>query len=399
MAERLVRCPTPACSAAPSAAVLAFLSRVEPPTPCLVMDLDIVAARYQAMREALPSARIYYATKANPAPEVLRLLVALGSGFDVASPAEITACLANGARPERLSYGNTIKKAADIAFAHARGVGLFTTDSIEDLTAIATHAPGSSVLCRIMLDHPGAATPFGRKFGCDADMAADLLRQAVSLGLRPRGVSFHVGSQQTDPTAWHTGISHAAAIGRRLAELGIDLDTINLGGGFPASYRGYAPTLAECARSILESLASHFDRPPRALVEPGRSLVADAGVIRAGVVLVSRKSAADEHRWVYLDVGRYGGLAETENEAIAYRLSTAYDDLSVPSGPVVLAGPTCDGDDVLYQRTTYRLPLRLRAGDHVDILSAGAYTASYASVCFNGFTPLPTYCVGAEVVP
>jgi ornithine decarboxylase len=359
-----------------------------------VIDLDVVRDRYSLIRETLPAARICYAVKANPAPQVIRLLAGLGAGFDVASTAEITLCLANGAAPESLSYGNTIKKAADIAFAHERGVSLFTTDSAGDLANIARYAPGAGVFCRVMVAPPGAATPFGRKFGCDERMAGDLLLRAAELGLRCRGVSFHVGSQQTDPNAWRTGIEQAANIGRRLAAAGVELDMINLGGGFPATYTEPVPPLAEYAAAIDRHLADSFGAgaTPRPLIEPGRAVVADAGVLRSEVVLVARKSAGDPHRWVYLDVGRYGGLAETEGEAITYRLATGHDNGD--DGPVVLAGPTCDGDDVIYQRTPYRLPMALTAGDHVDILCAGAYTASYSSIAFNGFGPLPTYCVG-----
>jgi ornithine decarboxylase len=370
-----------------------FLDRAEPPTPCLVIDLDIVRDRYLAIRQAMPAARICYAVKANPAPEVIRLLAALGADFDVASPAEITLCLDNGAAPESLSYGNTIKKARDIAFAHRHGVRLFTTDSIGDLEHIAAHAPGAAVFCRVLVQPPGAATPFGRKFGCSEDMAGDLLLRAAELGLRAHGVSFHVGSQQTDPDAWRTGIEHAARIGARLSTAGADLPMINLGGGFPTRYTDDVPSLADCAAAIDARLGEQFgDRRPAVVIEPGRAIVADAGVLRSEVVLVSRKSSADERRWVYLDVGRYGGLAETEGEAITYQLATRHD--GEPDGPIVLAGPTCDGDDVLYQHTPYRLPLSLAAGDHVDLLAAGAYTASYSSVAFNGFAPLPTYCVG-----
>jgi ornithine decarboxylase len=368
-----------------------FLDRTAPPTPCLVVDLDIVRDRFRAVRAALPTARICYAVKANPASEVIALLAELGADFDVASTAEITLCLANGARPESLSYGNTIKKPADIAFAHRQGVSLFTTDSHSDIEHIARHAPGARVFCRVLVQPPGAATPFGRKFGCDEQMACDILLRATELGLRAHGVSFHVGSQQTDPHAWRGGIEQAARIGRRMADAGVELPMINLGGGFPARYRTDVPTMTDCAAAIEACLAEQFgDRVPRPLIEPGRAVVADAGVIRSEVVLVARKSAADEHRWVYLDIGRYSGLAETEGEMITYQLANARPG---PDGPVVLAGPTCDGDDVIYQRTPYRLPLALASGDHVDILCAGAYTASYSSVSFNGFAPLPTYCV------
>lgn len=388
-------------SRAVPAGVRDFLDRAAPPTPCLVIDLDTVRDRYLRLRTALPDARICYAVKANPAVEVIRLLAALGAGFDVASTQEIALCLDNGAAPGSLSYGNTIKKAADVAFAHRHGVSLFTTDSAGDLENIARHAPGAGVFCRVLVEPAGAATPFGRKFGCAEAMAGDLLLRAAELGLRPRGVSFHVGSQQTDPDAWRTGIEQAARIGRGLADAGIELDMINLGGGFPTGYREDVPALAEYAAAIGTCLAEHHLGDHQVVIEPGRAVVADAGVIRSEVVLVARKSATDEHRWVYLDVGRYSGLAETEGEAITYRLATAYDAPPdggpVPDGPVVLAGPTCDGDDVIYQRTPYRLPLALAEGDHVDILSAGAYTASYSSISFNGFGPLPTYCVGTAL--
>jgi ornithine decarboxylase len=383
-----------------SAGIREFLESTAPPTPCLVVDLDIVWARYVAVRCAFPDARICYAVKANPAPEVLRLLARLGADFDVASPSEIALCLDNGTAPGSLSYGNTIKKAEDVAFAHRHGVTLFTTDSVGDLDNIARHAPGAGVFCRVLVQPPGAATPFGRKFGSDETMAGDLLVRAAQRGLRPQGVSFHVGSQQTDPDAWRTGIEQAARIARRLADAGVELPVVDLGGGFPTGYREDVPPLSDYADAIGACLAEHFPaggdlRCPSTMIEPGRAVVADAGVIHSEVVLVARKSATDEHRWVYLDVGRYSGLAETEGEAITYRLRTAHDDEHGPDGPVVLAGPTCDGDDVIYQRTPYRLPLALAAGDHVDIMSAGAYTASYSSMSFNGFAPLPTYCVGA----
>ncbi len=378
----------------PTGTIHDFLDQHRPATPCLVIDLAVVEMRYRELLAAWPHSRICYAVKANPAPEILRLLVGLGAEFDVASPAEIQLCLAAGADGGRLSYGNTIKKATDIAFAYARGVRRFTTDSVGDLHVIADHAPGAWVCCRLLVQPAGSPTPFGRKFGCDAAMAVELLRGAAELGLRPAGVAFHVGSQQIDPGAWAEGIAQAALIGRQLAACAITLPELNLGGGFPVRYRTEVPTPIEYATAIRRALGNQFAAPPVTVIEPGRAIVAEAGVLRSEVVLVSRKSAGDPYRWVYLDVGRYGGLAETEGEAITYALATRHD--GQPGGPVVLAGPTCDGDDVIYQRSDYRLPLALAAGDHVDFLGAGAYTASYSSISFNGFAPLPTYCLAAE---
>jgi ornithine decarboxylase len=132
---------------------------------------------------------------------------------------------------------------------------------------------------------------------------------------------------------------------------------------------------------------------PDLALEPGRYIAAAAGVLRSQVVLVSWRPR-EQRRWVYLDIGRFGGLAETEDEAIRYRFATRYDDAGTPVGPAAIAGPSCDSVDVLYQRTRYDLPLELSEGDHIDIYGTGAYTATYSSVGFNGFPPLPTFCIG-----
>jgi ornithine decarboxylase len=368
-----------------------YLERHKPATPCLVIDLQTVRERYTELAAAFDGAKLYYAVKANPAREVVRLLVELGAHFDVASPPEIDLCLAEGARPEQISYGNTIKKRADIGYAYDRGVRLFTTDSEADLEAIAELAPGAAVFCRIVLADTGSLTPFGHKFGCAPDMATELLRKAPSLGLTPAGVSFHVGSQQLDPRAWDAAIEQAGEITANLAAEGVQPLMLNIGGGLPGRYSRPAPPLAEFAAAINASVAEHFPTPPQLVLEPGRFLVSDAGLLRSEVVLVARKSTVDDMRWVYLDVGRYNGLAETENEYITYLLATPGRDGE--TGPVYLAGPTCDGDDVLYQHNIYRLPLELRAGDQLDFLNTGAYTASYSSIAFNGFAPLPTHCL------
>lgn len=374
-----------------------FLDRAVPGTPCLVMDLTAVRERYAQLRAALPDARICYAVKANPTPEVVAALAALGSSFDVASPGEIDLCLAHGADPDSISYGNTIKKRADIARAYEQGVRLFATDSEADLTTIAEAAPGARVFCRVLVDNKGSRTPFGRKFGCPPETAVRLLTRAAELGLDPHGVSFHIGSQQHDAAAWEHGLRAANEVFRGAAEHGVTPRMVNLGGGLPARYTDSAPPLADYAHRIEQALDREFGAArPELLVEPGRRLVGDAGVLRSEVVLATPETGSDR-RWIYLDVGRYNGLAETEGEAITYRLRTSRD--GDPTGPVVLAGPTCDGDDVIYQHTRYELPLTLRAGDTVDLLSAGAYTASYASVGFNGFPPLPTYCIDGHERP
>ena len=176
-----------------------FLAEQHPPTPFLVVDTDIVADNYKRLRSAVPGAGIYYAVKANPAPEILKLLTKLGSSFDTASVNEIDMVLATGASADRISYGNTIKKKADIAAAYERGVKLYAFDSDAELGKIADAAPGSKVFCRILTSGANADWPLSRKFGCDVEMAKNLLIAAAKRDVIPHGVSFHVGSQQRDP--------------------------------------------------------------------------------------------------------------------------------------------------------------------------------------------------------
>jgi ornithine decarboxylase len=369
-----------------------FLADHSPETPCLVVDLDAIAEAYEALRWYLPLARVYYAVKANPAAEIVGMLERKGASFDVASRGEVELCLANGVAPDRLSFGNTIKKEKDIAFAYQAGLRMFAFDSGRELEKLARAAPGARVFCRILIACEGADWPLSRKFGCAPEMAIDLLHKARDLGLDPYGVSFHVGSQQTDLGQWDGAVGTAAQMFSLLAEADINLRMINIGGGFPAHYSAEVPEIDRYAQAVMAAVTRYFGNDlPEIIIEPGRSLVGDAGVIQSEVVLISEKGGADDRRWVYLDVGKFNGLAETMDESIKYRIVTPGRGGS--SGPVVLAGPTCDSADILYEQTEYRLPFGLEVGDKIEILSTGAYTASYASVGFNGFSPIRTYCI------
>jgi ornithine decarboxylase len=372
--------------------VARFLADTQPPTPCLVLDVDRVEDNFRTLQRTLPLARIYYAVKANPAVPVLERLVRLGSAFDAASFEEVTACLQAGAAPDAISYGNTIKKVSAIRGAYAAGVSLFAFDSIEELEKLARHAPGARVYCRVLVENEGADWPLSRKFGTSVEMARELMLRAGDMGLDPYGLSFHVGSQQTRARAYEVAIGKVAMLFTDLTESGVNLRMMNLGGGFPTRYRDAVPEIDTFGDAIMGALTEHFGNAlPEIVIEPGRFLVGDAGVVSAEVVLVSRREANDPVRWVYLDIGRFGGLAETEGEAIKYRILTPHD--GQPTGPVAIAGPTCDGADILYERSNYHLPLPLASGDRVELLATGAYVTTYASQRFNGFAPLAEYYV------
>ncbi len=434
-----------------------FLKNRREDGPCLVVDLETVRENYNAFAKALPDTRVFYAVKANPAPEVLSLLGSLGSCFDTASVAEIEMVLAAGVTADRISYGNTIKKERDIARAFELGIRLFAVDCKAEVDKIARVAPASRVFCRILCDGAGAEWPlsrkfgcapemavevlehahrhkleaygvsfhvgsqqkntgawdaalgqasrvFGRrlwdgagadwprsrKFGCEPAMAVDVLEHAHKQGLEAYGVSFHVGSQQRNQHAWDKALASAAAVFKECGERGLNLSMVNLGGGFPTKYLKNVPTVRTYGNAIFKSLRKHFgNRIPETIIEPGRGMVGNAGVIETEVVLVSKKAEEDDVRWVYLDIGKFGGLAETMDESIRYPIKTPRD--GADTSPCVLAGPTCDSADVLYEKVPYPLPVSLEIGDKLLIEGTGAYTATYSSVAFNGFSPLKTY--------
>jgi ornithine decarboxylase len=361
--------------------------------PCLVVDLDVVRENYVGFARALPDTRVFYAVKANPAPEVLSLLASLGSCFDTASVVEIEQVLAAGASADRISFGNTIKKERDVARAYALGVRLFAVDCEAEVEKIARVAPGSKVFCRILCDGSGAEWPLSRKFGCAPEMATGVLEHAHRLGLNAYGVSFHVGSQQTNPRMWDAALKSASEIFRELAERGINLQMVNLGGGFPTKYLKNVPAVKQYGNAIFRALSKHFgNRIPETIIEPGRGMVGNAGLIEAEVVLISKKSEEDsEIRWVYLDIGKFNGLAETTDEMIRYPIRTPPD--GAPTSPCVVAGPSCDSVDVLYEKQPYQLPISLEIGAKVLIEGTGAYTTTYSAVGFNGFPPLETHVI------
>ena len=369
-----------------------FLRTRRPDGPCLVVDLDVVREKYTSFAKAMPDTRVFYAVKANPAPEVLALLAELGSCFDTASVPEIEMAIAAGATPERISYGNTIKKERDVARAFELGIRLYAVDCEAEVEKIARVAPGSKVFCRILSDGADAEWPLSKKFGCDPAMAPRVLELAHTRGLEAYGVSFHVGSQQRNTKAWDAAVASAAGIFREMADRGITLKMVNLGGGFPTRYLKNVPAVQAYAQAISDSILAHFgNHVPETIIEPGRGMVGSAGVIKAEVVLVSKKSDDDDVRWVYLDIGKFGGLAETMDEAIRYPIKTERDEDE--KAPCVLAGPTCDSVDVLYEKEPYWLPISLEIGDEVLIEGTGAYTTTYSAVAFNGFEPLKSYVI------
>ena len=370
----------------------ASLAVIDLPTPYLVTDLDVVARRYAAFEAALPGVLTCYAMKCNPATEILRTLAGLGSSFEIASLGELRTLQALGVDPAGVLYSNPVKPPAHITEAYAAGLWRFSFDGPGELAKIAECAPGAAVYVRLRVDDSTSAFPLSRKFGTDVEDAYDLMLLARRLGLRPYGVTFHVGSQCAGTAAWRAAIGAVGKLLDRLRADGIELTMVNLGGGFPARYVDDVPPIEEIGAVVgaaLDDLLPY--RPALLAAEPGRYLVAEAGVLATTVI--GRELRADGH-WLFLEVGVYNGLMEVLQTSDGWDFpmwTSRPDHADVAHVPYTITGPSCDSTDTIGYGV--RLPATLAVGDVVYFGSTGAYTLSYASN-FNGFQPPTPVFVG-----
>jgi ornithine decarboxylase len=369
----------------PAALHPAALERIDAPTPFLAHDLRTVAERAFRFRADLPGVTPFYATKCNSTPEVLCLLAALGASFEIASLGELRMLTDLEIDPAGLLYSNPIKPVSHVVAAHRAGVWRFSFDSARELHKLAAHAPGAAVYLRLSVAGGDSTFPLIRKFGIDPGRGRELMLLARGLGLRPYGLTFHVGSQCASPGAWEQAL---AVTGRLMAELradGIELEMLDIGGGFPARYIDEVPSLAQIGQALFPALDALLPyRPPLIAAEPGRYLVAEAGVMVSTVL--GREWRGDE-QWLYLDVGAFNGLMEPLQAVGRWRFpfwTGRPDHGYVPHVPFTIAGPSCDSVDTIFYGVP--LPETIEVDDRVYIGTAGAYTLSYASG-FNGFLP------------
>lgn len=357
-------------------------------TPFLAYDLTLVTAQVHALRDAFGGrVGLRYAVKCNPDDRVLQTVAAAGAGFEVASAAELALTTATGADPGEVLYSNPVKPPAHVRAAFEAGVRRYAVDSHEELLKLAQHAPGAEVFVRLQVDDSSSTFPLSSKFGTTHDEARRLLVEARRLGLVPSGLTFHVGSQCTDVDAWAHAVRLCGPVLSGLLRDGIELQLLDLGGGFPAHYDAAGvPDLEEVAGRALEAVDGLPYVPAELLCEPGRALVAEAATMATSVI--GRTERGGRH-WVYLDVGAYNGLMECAQTSgrMAFPLRT-----DRPDGPHVrctVTGPSCDSSDTLFRDAL--LPADLEVGDRVYIGSAGAYSLCYAAP-FNGFpVPVPVY--------
>jgi len=357
-------------------------------TPFLALDLSYVEQNYKNLKSSINNVDVYYAVKANSHSDILTLLKNLGGSFDAASRGEINKLLSLGVDPNKISFGNTIKKESDIKYAWENGITVFAVDSEMEVEKIARNAPEAKVYGRISTSSNDADWPLSDKFGTDVDHVISILEYAHRKGLNAYGVSFHVGSQSYNKFKWKEAILNASEVFEKLALKGIHLKLLNLGGGMPVQHVKPIPEVKEIGEVINESIKEYLYWVDglKVITEPGRSMVGNAGIMASRVMLRSRKGTKN---WIYLDVGVFHGLMETiENfryEVVVDRKEN-HETMSM-----TLAGPSCDSVDTIYDEID--LPVDIDYNDVVYFMNTGAYTIEYASPHFNGITPPEVFTV------
>ncbi|MEA3442315.1 MAG: type III PLP-dependent enzyme [Chloroflexota bacterium] len=359
-------------------------------TPALIIDKEAVRQKYCEFRDKFKGAKIYYALKANPHPDIVKLLKECGCAFEISSQGELELLLESEIPPREIVSGNPVKDHAFIKFACDNGIELFAFDSYAELEKLSQFAPGCKVCVRLSVSNEGSEWPLSRKFGVEMEEAAHLLLHAEERGLVPYGISFHVGSQCTEPGSWVRAIEKSRQVWDAAAKEGLKLHLLNIGGGFPVKYIKPVPSIGEIARLVMSSVAETFPGDIELIVTPGRALVGEAGTMVAAVIA---KAGRNEKKWLYLNVGVFNGLMETvggiKYSFVSARHKLTYRENNDGATKWTLAGPSCDSFDVI--ATEVELP-EVNIGDIIYITSAGAYTTSYASH-FDGF-PIPrTYLV------
>ncbi len=342
-------------------------------TPLMVIFEEVIAHNFKALSELMPRTRIFYAVKANPDARVLRTVTGLGGGLDVASPSELDACRQLEIEPSRILYTQPIKRPGEIEYARKNGVNVLVCDNEQEIRKVAAIFPGCRLLLRIKVTNPYCVVNLSEKFGCEVDDILPLVALARELGLVLGGVCFHVGSQTISPTPHVETLKIVKGIANDLALRDVDLDIVDIGGGFPLSYLDPIISIDSYCAPIANTL-DHLFWAQDIWAEPGRFIVGDACVLITRVV---GKAKRDGMPWYYIDDGLYGSLSGKVFDHADYPIRSFKE--GSPSR-CVIAGPTCDSFDVPFKDRN--LP-PMEVGDPLCIECIGAYSVAHATR-FNG---------------
>lgn len=355
--------------------VLYYIALNDTQPPYLLIDKDVVTEKIRLIGKGIKGAKVFYAVKANPDYEILKMMADLDIGFEIASEGELSILKDLKVPPEKIITSNPIKTFRFLSDAKDYGIRYYAFDSKAEVDKLARWAAGCSVYVRLTVNNEGSEWPLSKKFGVEIEEAADLLCYAKDRGLDPVGITFHVGSQCNNAYNWHGAIEKARELWDLVADRGIKLRLLNLGGGYPIRYTKDVIDITGIEERISRSLRQKFPEDIEILLEPGRAVVGDAGVFVATVI---GKATRGDENWLYIDVGVFNGLMESIG-GIKYRYVVGSRN---PSKRWTIAGPSCDSFDVIDRDVELPEP---EVGNRILILSSGAYTISYASE-FNGFS-------------
>ncbi len=358
--------------------VLTCLDESEIETPCLIIDGDKVRRNASVIGSNIKECKVFYAVKANPDLEILRILNNEGIGFEIASGGELQLLSELGVEPDRIISSNPVKTFNFLRYAGQYGVNRFSFDSYDEIDKIAEFIPGAKVYVRLAVPNDGSEWPLTNKFGVELDDALALLLTAQKKGLVSEGVTFHVGSQCTNLYNWNIALDKAKLLWSMSETAGIKLNLLNLGGGYPIKYTKSVLSIQKIERHINVLLKDRFPDTKHIHLEPGRAMIGDAGII---VSRVTGKAKRGDENWLYIDIGVFNGLMESVG-GIRYSYIFEARNIEGKKRGWTLAGPSCDSFDVIDKNL---ISVEPRVGDLVLILSGGAYTTSYASK-FNGFS-------------
>ncbi|UCG77555.1 MAG: type III PLP-dependent enzyme [Nitrospirota bacterium] len=355
--------------------VLRSVASPDERTPYLIIDRDVIRDKVSQIGSGISNSRVFYAVKANPDISVVSFLNELGVDFEIASEGELAILSSLGVKGERIITSNPVKSLKFLNEAVSYGVSRYAFDSLQEVEKLSLHAPGSIVYVRLNVPNEGSEWPLSKKYGVEIDDALHLLERAGDAGLRPEGLTFHVGSQCHNVYNWDMALDKSVQLWDAAREKGIELKFVNIGGGYPIKYTKDVMDISDIEAQIDRSVQTRFGSDIEVHIEPGRSVVGDSGILVASVI---GKAVRGDENWLYLDVGVFNGLMESLG-GIKY---SYFCDGRGEHKSWTIAGPSCDSFDVMDRDVELPEP---HVGDTMLILSCGAYTVSYASE-FNGFS-------------
>ncbi len=352
-----------------------YIASCTPDLPILFFNPLKLKNSLDVFRKGFPGL-VTYAVKANDASEVIENLSMAGlRTFDVASPAEIMRVrfLCPDAT---LHYNNPVRSICEIQAGIQAGVASWSVDCMSELDKLIENGVGGEIAVRLHLPMGGSAYNFGEKFGACPDDAVTLLRRVAEAGYQT-AMTFHVGTQCTDYSAWEHYITACHDIALRA---NVSLSRLNVGGGFPAHRNSSAPDLISVFDRISEAAESTFRaNAPPLVCEPGRALVSEC------YQLLVRVKGRKIGNILYLNDGIYGAMAEWRDIGPIKRLdviSPSGDIITSPTADFTVFGPTCDSLDRLPRSVP--LPCTIQDGDYILISGMGAYSNATCTP-FNGY--------------